>query len=301
MILALAFIQNSGSQTTVQYDPWADINDDGKIDMKDIIYEIRLFGTTGDPTKNVNVTNWLSPRPKILLYGVFNVSWWSGISSVSRIYTPQYYLYVGDYTRMSILLKFDNITVEYGEAFWTVSVCWADIDENIVYRPGQGLSEEVLSSTLLVVYPNGFSRQVSLDSYVIKSRYITLWPELMDFDSEHKGTAICSIYVYLTYGTTIDSTSKTMRLFAGKTSTNENEIFGGYTIAGFRQITIYVYTNVSCYVTIQDQTNTPIDSFSKGCGWIRKTYDIFVPKVWIVLSSPSTKPWWIDVELFLTT
>jgi uncharacterized coiled-coil protein SlyX len=33
-----------------EYDPWADINDDGKIDMKDIGYMARLFGTTGDPT-----------------------------------------------------------------------------------------------------------------------------------------------------------------------------------------------------------------------------------------------------------
>ena len=58
MILALAFIHNSGSQTTFQYDPWADMNDDGKIDIKDIAYSSRLFGTLGDPTKNVNVTNW---------------------------------------------------------------------------------------------------------------------------------------------------------------------------------------------------------------------------------------------------
>jgi hypothetical protein len=62
MILALAFIQNSGSQTTFQYDPWADINDDGYIDVKDISYTCRLFGTTGDPVNktallyNVNAT-----------------------------------------------------------------------------------------------------------------------------------------------------------------------------------------------------------------------------------------------------
>jgi len=58
IILTLAFTHNSGSQTTFQYDPWADINDDGYIDGKDISYTSRLFGTTGDPTKNVNVTNW---------------------------------------------------------------------------------------------------------------------------------------------------------------------------------------------------------------------------------------------------
>jgi hypothetical protein len=60
MILALAFIQNSGSQTTFQYDPWADINDDGKIDAKDIGYTCRLFGKTGDPSKPVVIQgyNW---------------------------------------------------------------------------------------------------------------------------------------------------------------------------------------------------------------------------------------------------
>lgn len=44
--------------TASQYDPWADINEDGKIDIKDIAYTAKLFGTLGDPTKNVTVTNW---------------------------------------------------------------------------------------------------------------------------------------------------------------------------------------------------------------------------------------------------
>lgn len=41
-----------------EYDPWLDINDDGKIDIKDIAASARAFGTLGDPTKNVTVTNW---------------------------------------------------------------------------------------------------------------------------------------------------------------------------------------------------------------------------------------------------
>jgi len=44
--------------TVGEYDPWADINDDGKVDIKDISYSARLFGTTGDSTKNVTVTNF---------------------------------------------------------------------------------------------------------------------------------------------------------------------------------------------------------------------------------------------------
>jgi hypothetical protein len=58
MILALTFIQNSGSQASKQYDPWMDINDDGRIDMRDIGQLCINFMATGDPTKNVNVTNW---------------------------------------------------------------------------------------------------------------------------------------------------------------------------------------------------------------------------------------------------
>jgi len=67
LMLALMFIPMSGSQTTVQYDPWADMNDDGKIDMKDIIYEIRLFGTTGNPIDKAAImcdSGWLNITDK---------------------------------------------------------------------------------------------------------------------------------------------------------------------------------------------------------------------------------------------
>jgi hypothetical protein len=64
MILALAFIHNSGSQTTFQYDPWADINDDGIIDIFDLVNLANKYGTTGDPTKTVmhSTYQWESPE-----------------------------------------------------------------------------------------------------------------------------------------------------------------------------------------------------------------------------------------------
>ena len=59
LMLALALAPPSGSQLQRQYDPWADIDDDGKIDMRDIGYVCRLFGTTGDPAKPVIINhNW---------------------------------------------------------------------------------------------------------------------------------------------------------------------------------------------------------------------------------------------------
>jgi hypothetical protein len=46
-----------GSQTGErQYDPWADVNDDGIINMKDTVYTILLFNTKGDPAKPVIVS-----------------------------------------------------------------------------------------------------------------------------------------------------------------------------------------------------------------------------------------------------
>ncbi len=37
------------------YDSWADINDDGQINMYDIGYTAQRFGTSGDPTKQVEI------------------------------------------------------------------------------------------------------------------------------------------------------------------------------------------------------------------------------------------------------
>jgi hypothetical protein len=40
------------------YDPWLDVDDNGIINMLDLYYTAISYGATGDPTKNVNVTNW---------------------------------------------------------------------------------------------------------------------------------------------------------------------------------------------------------------------------------------------------
>jgi len=40
------------------YDPWKDLNDDGVVDSTDLGMLGTSWATTGDPTKNVNVTNW---------------------------------------------------------------------------------------------------------------------------------------------------------------------------------------------------------------------------------------------------
>jgi len=41
-----------------EYDPWSDINSDGKMRVDDILDVALRFGSDGDPTRNVTVVNW---------------------------------------------------------------------------------------------------------------------------------------------------------------------------------------------------------------------------------------------------
>lgn len=43
-----------------EYSAWADLNDDGNISIYDLVWMAGRYGTTGIPSKNVNVTNWPS-------------------------------------------------------------------------------------------------------------------------------------------------------------------------------------------------------------------------------------------------
>lgn len=63
------------------YDPWLDYNEDGIIDGFDLTPMAGAYGSLGDSTKNVNVTNWPQPQkptfPEILVlrglrYSLYN-------------------------------------------------------------------------------------------------------------------------------------------------------------------------------------------------------------------------------------
>lgn len=66
MILSASFLLvNTTAETasTHGYDPWVDIwpiEGDGEINLYDAVELLTKYGTTGDPTRNVNVTNWPS-------------------------------------------------------------------------------------------------------------------------------------------------------------------------------------------------------------------------------------------------
>jgi hypothetical protein len=97
LIATLFLIIPTRSQTGGQYDPWVDVNDDGKIDGKDIGTTAWAFGTAGDPTKNVTVTNWpTSPSGLNQSMGSDIVAggehWFT--QSVVLVYHRSFYLYV---------------------------------------------------------------------------------------------------------------------------------------------------------------------------------------------------------------
>jgi hypothetical protein len=64
------------------YDPWLDTDDNGIINMLDLYYTAISYGATGDPTKNVNVTNWQISKD-------VNVFWEEDVSAGS-LTSPAY-------------------------------------------------------------------------------------------------------------------------------------------------------------------------------------------------------------------
>jgi hypothetical protein len=145
LMLALMFIPMSGSQTTVQYDPWADINDDGKIDIKDIAYSSRLFGTLGDPTKNVNVTNWPTQQAEpswIIITKQLNMSLeYKNLGSGL--------LYAKGYSRMFIHIMITNASFVgyHPTTIWLNQIIWiTSVDP--FRATSEGLSKNICNLTI---------------------------------------------------------------------------------------------------------------------------------------------------------
>ncbi len=85
---ALFTIIPVGSQGA--YDPWIDSNEDGYINAKDAISLGAIFGTSGDPAKNVTVNNWPTNKlayyyADIMLPGQTEISPWISVNEYSKI------------------------------------------------------------------------------------------------------------------------------------------------------------------------------------------------------------------------
>ena len=66
LLSSLFYVGITSSQGV--YDPYADYDADGDIDIYDVVPVASSYGTIGDPTRNVTVTNWpTEPEPKTIV------------------------------------------------------------------------------------------------------------------------------------------------------------------------------------------------------------------------------------------
>jgi hypothetical protein len=71
----LFMIAPTSSVPARQYDPWLDYNGDGKIELKDVYAMYLAYGTSGDPIKNVNVTNWPIDKETVVWFNTSFQYW----------------------------------------------------------------------------------------------------------------------------------------------------------------------------------------------------------------------------------
>jgi hypothetical protein len=113
------------------YDPWLDSNDDGKIDLKDYFAVGKAYGTSGDPTKNVNVTNL---TPSISDYEVLKM----GRINITGSFYDYMANYSGGYSRIGLLVSIVGVknkgvsyqmTLTLPLVFWYVTSPYSHVVE----------------------------------------------------------------------------------------------------------------------------------------------------------------------------
>ena len=57
-----------GLTASAPYDPWYDLDENGEIDIFDVVRIAGTYGTSGDSSKNVNVTNWPTSEATTVLW-----------------------------------------------------------------------------------------------------------------------------------------------------------------------------------------------------------------------------------------
>jgi len=195
MVLALTFIPMSGSQTQRQYDPWLDYNDDGKISLADLVSLAQSYGTTGDPTKNVNVTNWPNwpiSQYNILHFSDFNISWMMGLPTY---YVPLPIGYVGGYSRMSIFIQPTNMS----DGLYNVTVSLGAISWYPEF-PGPCCSWDEVPSTFLSItmeaQEGGFTWRLP-QSVIVETKAPYFELRFNANSTAYSGWVILDVYVYL--------------------------------------------------------------------------------------------------------
>jgi hypothetical protein len=141
---------SSSSTAALEYDPWIDVNGDGKIDITDVAMTSGSFGTYGDSTRNVNVTNFPSQQPepswKVISVEELNISLTYGnIGTATNIY-------VGGYSRMFIHMKITNASFigYHPTVIWLNQMIWTTSTYPYMFS-SEMLSRNTLNLTITSV------------------------------------------------------------------------------------------------------------------------------------------------------
>jgi len=140
VLLTMVFIPIS-SQQLGTYDPWLDYNEDGKIDIRDLATAAKAYGTLGDPTKNVNVTNW--PLDYRVQTVSINVTWENYYGFCNDWVT----FAVGGYSRLTMSFNPTNMSERASE----VTVTPYQVSWWFGEPPKWGYAYDNISSDLFVV------------------------------------------------------------------------------------------------------------------------------------------------------
>jgi hypothetical protein len=143
-----------------EYNPWADINADGKIDILDVVGTTGIYGMSGDPTKNVTIAGHANK----LAYSVESVLVGAGLD----FYTP--YISVDGYSKMTICLTtYSNNWNCYIFCGHPSGAEWFTVDQISGSIYSFSKTYDVPNQEVMIRYANGaaVTIPISIDVYLI--------------------------------------------------------------------------------------------------------------------------------------
>ena len=128
------------SEQGSSYDPWKDLNDDGVVDSTDLGMLGTSWATTGDPTKNVNVTNWPIQQPEpSWKVEVLNVN----VSLYKNVEYPTWstIIYCGGYSRAIVYFSVSQASGSTYNAYWYIYLCYVGWGTSAIYVGDMGYTQ----------------------------------------------------------------------------------------------------------------------------------------------------------------
>ncbi|MCK4434648.1 hypothetical protein KAU92_04085 [Candidatus Bathyarchaeota archaeon] len=152
---SMFFISTTAS---MEYNPWSDIDGDGEITIYDVVKLTGIYGSSGDPTRNVTVTNW--PQRYATQEFEFNISWNDGMG---EFYYSEEYDAEG-YSRMFATMWLVNhseadcsgVTIQLNHIYWRGGT------DTMNYSRTYGWSEGVI---IVNLYPPVAEAEVKAPSF----------------------------------------------------------------------------------------------------------------------------------------